>query len=1384
MRGSKRLFAIVLSILMVITIIPIDSISAIAATNNKIVKTSKEMNNVLKKQKVVSVNVNTKKRMVFATQKQKYVKKTLHIKAPRSTFKNKAVFKNINIKDIKSYIELGNGNRLNITDSKASIKIDKKAKKTAIILNRKNSKISLKINGTTTAIKLKKKGNLNISGKPKSEIQITNQGMNSQISINAVSRGTIVLNKNATVIIGKNVIEGKVDLSANSTGKIINHSKKTVIVKRSDGSSVEVKPGETKTVNGRSDSTEKEQNEKDKGIVPTKAYTVSFETNGGTPIAAQTVEEGKKVIKPEEPLWDGFSFKGWYTDASFKHSYDFNEKVSENFTLYAKWRVNDDSDTKHTVTFVLNDGTDGAYELQTVTNNKLAKQPLVDPSRKGYKFEGWYDDETMTNKYDFSTPVTGNITLYAGWGNPETSDGLYSSQSGGGTTYSVSSLKINGNKVETVVNVNSPSILVVRFYNAEGYFDDSNNWSTDTATNYGNLAVRTPAYCEGTTISLDMNSNINLPEHYIVTASLYDSETLNSLCETYICADYTEENEKFEKLTVNDFNRANVVNFDRNVADNFGVLEDGIKKIYCTDTTNILSVRNKDVTEIDKSDTYTFSNPDSEVKALKQGDKILIYENGTAKDLLKIAYVSKNENGAVSVTESLDVELTDFYSVLKVNMNVEDNADSKAGIARYAEVIDSEVSGKAALKVDFEKKLAENLKVHVAGNGEVKLTIKIKYDVRLFRKDYLECSVTPNLTGTVSMELEGKVDNSKKVKDELDGVKVEVPTSIAGLKVYTALTFPTEVALKSSGTLTLKYDIKRGFEYNTNSGRQDIDEKTYSVDFKGDAQFEIASGPKATVGTSFLGETLDASVEAQIGAKVTAETSSEAGTSDKERHACRVCLSGKARWFAKGAVKLEYHIVNKLLDGVAFDLTVLDVEGYLNVAGTHPGTFYLSLNNEKDSIFGGKIKFGWDECTNKKYRTIVKVLDDDGNEIPGIALTIAKQNGDIVKTGKSQLQMFLYDGVYKVSGKINNKLVSSAFVINKGEKTIQLSEKSNATTPITGNVRDALTQNWISGANISFKKGNMVIATVDSEANGKFSADLPADSYEIIISKNNYSSVAINETIVENETKYLGTIDLVPGDENGQGGFSGYITDAITGNTVGNVKLQVRAGVNSPDSNDVLLELSTNSSGYYEYNPKDFFGIKRGLPSGQYTVTMSKSGYIKSSFNIIVKEDEVVRNQNGTISPILKDDEYRIVLRWGSSPSDLDSHYNAIGEADHVYYSHKSGKTSSLDVDDTSSYGPETITVTGFSSLTQGFVYSVHNYSDKGSTSSTRLSNSDAYVTVYHGSYRPVVFHVPVGYTGTVWNVFKVNSSGEIEAINTFDNCSDPGNVGGAFRNY
>ena len=39
----------------------------------------------------------------------------------------------------------------------------------------------------------------------------------------------------------------------------------------------------------------------------------------------------------------------------------------------------------------------------------------ADPARDGWKFEGWFTDEACTEAYDFATPVTGDITLFAKW---------------------------------------------------------------------------------------------------------------------------------------------------------------------------------------------------------------------------------------------------------------------------------------------------------------------------------------------------------------------------------------------------------------------------------------------------------------------------------------------------------------------------------------------------------------------------------------------------------------------------------------------------------------------------------------------------------------------------------------------------------------------------------------------------------------------------------------------------------------------------------------------------------------------------------------------------------------------------------------------------------
>lgn len=1382
MKKMKKVIAVLLAVLMIVSVVPTNSIVAQAASKTATVTTQSKLNTALKKKSITSINVKTKKKSKFSVKSKKYKTKTLNINGSKITFKNSGVFKRINIANVSTFTENASGNILNVTDSKATIEIGKNAKKTTVNLNKKGANITMKVNGSVSSVNVKKASTLKVTGKPKATLNLTNEAAGSKLYIDTSSKISLALKNTSTLTVGKNVKDATITLSKGITAKIVNNSKKSITVKRTGNTSVVVKAGKTESVSN-------------KVVASVEAFTISFDTNGGSIVENQTVEKGKKILKPEDPTWAGFTFSGWYYDDSFKHAYDFNTAVSKNLTLYAKWKIIDDSDITHTVTFVLNDGSVGAYELQTVNNNDCAVRPATDPSRAGYEFTGWYDDATLTSKFDFSSPITGDITIYAGWGNPDGGNGLYDSQSGGETTYSVSSLSVEGDTVKSTVNANESCILVISFYDETGYFGkENNNWSIDSAHNYGNLSTYTPDYCEATTISLDIGSDIELPEYYIVTGTLYDSEDLTPLCATYICSDYTKANADFEALTINDFDEETVLNFDNRDDNNFGVLVEDIIEIYCNDTSNVLT---EDITDVEKSDgeliqqsTYTFSNPDATVAALKEGDKIVIYNNGTAENVLKVESITKDSEDNISVTESLDTELTDFYSVLKVEWITSDKEDenreenSESEITTQAELIDAEVSPSASIATSLEWKINQNAKLSGELKGTAKLTVKIKYDAKLFRKDYFECSVKSNLTGTLEIKLEGSIDNGESVKKKLEGVKVPFKTPIVGLDAYTAVTFPTEVGFSGGVSITLKFDMTNGFNYNSNSGREDIEKKSYSVDFKGEAKFEVKTGPKFTLGVTFAKDKIDSSIDAQIGIKITAELSvtqdDGIATNVDSKHSCYTCLSGKARWFATVSIKLNYKIIKDVLEGTAFDLTVLNVEGYIHGGGD----FYLSLLNSSESIFGGKIKFGWGDCPNEKYRTTIETYNTDGDKVTGISVTITKNNGDVAKSGKSDLNTYLYDGVYKVSGTIDNTAVSNSFVISGDKKTVKLTVSSNSTTKITGNVRDAETQNWISDATIQFKKGNMTIATVQSGSDGSFSADVPADSYEIVISKDGYVTVTTNETVVENETKYMATTDLVPGDDNGKGGFGGYITDALTGKAVGDVILDVREGANSPDTNDILLTLKTDSAGHYIYNPDSFFGIKRGLPSGQYTITAQKEGYITTSFNIIVKDDELVEGQNATISPVLEENEFRIVLRWGRSPSDLDSHYNAIGESDHVYYSNKTGSTANLDVDDTSSYGPETITVTKFSSLTSGFVYSVHDYSNRNSSSSSALSNSGACVTVYHGDNSPVIFYVPVGYVGTVWNVFRVDDSGNIEALNTFENCSSPENVGSALTTY
>lgn len=144
-------------------------------------------------------------------------------------------------------------------------------------------------------------------------------------------------------------------------------------------------------------------------------YKVTFHQNNGENDIIQSVKNGKTAEKPTDPTRNGYEFEGWYTDSACTNTYDFNTPVNSNLDLYAKWTKK--APVEHTVTFHPNNGQNNS--TQTVTDGSKVTKP-TDPTRDGYKFEGWYTDSDLKNAYDFSKTVTSDLDLYAKWTKIET----------------------------------------------------------------------------------------------------------------------------------------------------------------------------------------------------------------------------------------------------------------------------------------------------------------------------------------------------------------------------------------------------------------------------------------------------------------------------------------------------------------------------------------------------------------------------------------------------------------------------------------------------------------------------------------------------------------------------------------------------------------------------------------------------------------------------------------------------------------------------------------------------------------------------------------------------------------------------------------------------
>ncbi|EOQ90159.1 Cna protein B-type domain protein [Leptospira yanagawae serovar Saopaulo str. Sao Paulo = ATCC 700523] len=252
-------------------------------------------------------------------------------------------------------------------------------------------------------------------------------------------------------------------------------------------------------------------------------------------------------------------------------------------------------------------------------------------------------------------------------------------------------------------------------------------------------------------------------------------------------------------------------------------------------------------------------------------------------------------------------------------------------------------------------------------------------------------------------------------------------------------------------------------------------------------------------------------------------------------------------------------------------------------------------------------------------------------------------------------------------------------------------------------------------------------------------------------------------------------ITFVPGSQT-SGTISGRALSALYNTGVCNLTARIRPGVNvksgpyAIDGNGVTIpSVKTSTDGSYAIP---------SVPPGNYTLEVSGAGkrgnctsaqenYSTTYRTVVSAGSETPANQNILVTPILGENEMRVVLTWGAKPRDLDSHMQyGTGANDRIVWNNRTplgAGNGSLDYDITTGYGPETITVQGSIWNQPNRYYSVYNWSGEAS-----MGISGANVRVFKGSVGEVRnYSIAPNHSNRWWKLFCIAQDKSITDVGT-----------------
>ncbi len=960
-----------------------------------------------------------------------------------------------------------------------------------------------------------------------------------------------------------------------------------------------------------------------------------------------------------------------------------------------------DSSTTYTVTFHTN--CSYVIEAQQVEAGKTAVRP-ADPVRFGYRFDGWYQDEALTTVYDFATPVSQSLTLYAKW----TAQELTGEDSMLNPDPSATGAVSRRQWIETLVDKLELTV-------------DSSDLSSSFADLEYNVKIEAA-----------------VQNGVILSTGAEDTFSPSAPATTAFAAVTTVRALGYSCQTLQDY----IV-----IAEDMALVEGVGNTInltlpQCSQILNVIDTMLQS-TEIDPN-----------FVPVMDVDAVILEPSVTYEVLPQAAALTQTAVQTAQIRVDAAPEALGLQAGQTVLLPV--SAAFPGGLAQKIVQVTGDGSGKTLLTTQ-----TPTLNEFLGESGRVAAQKEIPTGQGNFQVAEELAQNTPVLSR--SRAAEGGNDLNIYAVAQQDALVVVLESanengffhdsSRAEVKItYPTIRFIADVSAEGTAVKTNALYLSVGNQVDITGGFRDnvaLDVELGRISVPVDSWFTVDLVVRLTVDST--GEvTLNYTMEHMTGVQL---------------------VNGHVRGVSSSATMAlnSFQPLDCTVQAGPATSAVLTLAGVFDLADFGTGTG-LGISGEKTARENGEF------CVDSSvyaYRTLSAF--EYGILGSPMRWDLWDQDNSVFSRG---LHFEYRNGTFQQEP-----------VCTYGEGSIYGTVTNIAGDAVTGFDVYCTTEDTAQPVEIDVTLGDAGRFTISNMAAGTYLFHFTAPGYQLATQK---------IEVLANRTTNVGTIYLITdNDEMGTG--SGYLNDALTGGAVADATIELYAGYEA--AGDPIYTITSDTQGRYSFH----------VMSGSYTVHITKEGYTERTGRFYATVPEMA-NQNFVMIPEGLNDvedgtssqigDLRIVLRWGETPRDLDSHLcgpTASGtDRFHVYYANRNyyeNETvhSFLDHDDVTSYGPETTTVYNIKSNGKYSFY-VHDFTNAWTDTTTALSESGAFVEVFtkeatgqvnangeelYRSKLIATLYVPTKQEGTLWHVFDYNAAtGELTASDDMLYVRDSGNVG------